>query len=145
MNIIKAQQELLTSLINGQRAHCFTWDKSYVLILPDNGTRGYIIHRPDLHVKIEEKPMPKLSFPRVTEENRLTPTNQMVAEKSGKLVLQMYTRADGEKAWVWTKLLSNFKAPTLYKDSSLSSPILVTEGDVPVGFVMPHRPPKENN
>ena len=141
MNVLKAQQELLTGIFHGKRCFCLNYDEENVIISVE-GYNGYLVPRAHLHVEINKSEMPT-HFPKldvIDENNVLLMTSEHFVG-DGKVLIK-FDHLDGGEVWINSKLLSNFKKPTLYQaPGDYTNTILVTEDEQFVGFVMPHVKP----
>lgn len=147
MDIIKIQQDLLKDFPGANRPPCYIPLRDDVtMLIPSQAFSCFLIPNRYIYLDLAKHftRLEKLPF-KFYEEGKWTElVDTGTALGSGKHTEKIYKRGD-QKVYLDKSLLKHFdKGAKLYQEKDLNA-VAVIEAGVVVAYVLPCRPPKENN
>lgn len=146
MDIIKIQQELLAEIQDEVRPPFYTQvDKKLTMLINSPGSAAYLIPTAYLYLDVKHlKKIDRIPFQEYDPDKWAELIDTGTTLGSGKRAEKIYKRGD-QKVYLDKSLLKHFdKGAKLYQEKDLNA-VAVIEAGVVVAYVLPCRPPKENN
>lgn len=145
MNFIKAEKEVFSRMVKGERVCFFPVDEKHIFVTPD-GFMGYIFPVSTISFNVSKcmKIEPLKFNELIKPENELTMTYDFRQAGYGDKRMYRRLKGPGKSVFVNNTFLANFQNPRFWQEKDHpTSFITVTETgaaphqDIPVGIVLP--------
>lgn len=145
MNVIKAEREVFSKMVRGDRVCYFPIDEKHIFVTPD-GFMGYIFPVSTVSFNVSKcmKIEPLKYEELIKPENELTMTYDFRQGGFGDKRMYRRFKGPGKSVFVNNAFLVNFQNPRFWqdKDKPLSFITVTEKGasphqDIPVGIVLP--------
>lgn len=146
MDIIKIQQDLLAEIYDDVRPPFYTQaGEKLTMLINSPGSAAYLIPTKYLYLDVKHlQKIDRIPFQEYDPDKWTELVDTGTTLGNGKRAEKIYKRGD-QKVYLDKSLLKHFdKGAKLYQEKDLNA-VAVIEAGVVVAYVLPCRPPKENN